>query len=83
MTAQGLRELLVGDRLTDRELEALEGAARDETAGQTAERLHLAPETVRMHRKMACAKLDARGVTRAVVVAISVGALNLASLVDD
>jgi len=82
VTAQGLRELLAGDKLTGRELQALHGAALGETAAQTAERLSLEPETVRQHRKTACAKLDARGITRAVVVAIAVGALDISRLVD-
>ena len=83
MTAQGLRELLAGERLTGRELEVLHGAALGETAGRTAERLHLAPDTIREHRKKAVAKLEAPNLLRAVVVAIAVGALNLADLVDD
>ncbi len=81
MTAQGLRELLVGDKLTDRELQVLHGAALGEKAWQTAGRLRLATETVRMHRKTATAKLDAPNLTRAVVVAIAGGILNLERLV--
>ena len=77
MTAQGLRELLAGDKLTGRELQVLHGAALGETAGQTAAREHLAVDTVKMYRKTACAKLDAPNVTRAVVVAIAAGVLNL------
>lgn len=83
MTASGLRELLSGDELTERELEVLHGAALGETAGQTASRLYLAPDTVKQHRKTATAKLDAPNITRAVVLAISVGALNISELVDD
>lgn len=82
MTAQGLRELLVGDELTDRELQVLHGAALGETAGQTGDRVFLAVDTVKQHRKTACAKLDAPNVTRAVVVAIAAGMLNLERLVD-
>ena len=83
MTAQVLRELLVGDKLTDRELQVLHGAALGETAGATAERLSLAPESVRGYRKTAAAKLDAQNVTRAVVVAIAAGMLNLDRLVSE
>ena len=82
MTAQGLRELLVGDKLTDRELQVLHGAALGEKAWQTAARLSLATETVREYRKTATAKLDAPNVTRAVVVAIGAGIVNLERLVD-
>ena len=83
MTAQGLRDLLVGDKLTDRELQVLHGAALGEKAWQTGERLHLATETVRCHRKTAAAKMDAPNVTRAVVVAIAAGMLNLERLVSE
>jgi len=82
MTASGLRELLAGDRLTERELEVLHGAALGETAGQTATRLFLAVDTVKQHRKTATAKLDAPNVVRVVVLAIASGMLNLDRLVD-
>lgn len=81
MTAQGLRELLAGDPLSGRELQALHGAALGETAAVTGARLHLAEDTVRAYRKAACAKLDAPNVTRAVVVAIGSGMLNIDRLV--
>ena len=77
MTAQGLRELLAGDRLTDRELEVLHGAALGETAAETGRRIHLAADTVREYRKRVCAKLEAANVTRAVVVALGRGMLNI------
>ena len=82
MTASVLRELLAGDRLTDRELEVLHGAALGETAAQTGARLFLDADTVRQYRKTATAKLDASNLLRAVVVAISSGILNLDRLVD-
>jgi DNA-binding CsgD family transcriptional regulator len=78
-----LREILEGEPLTDRELEALQGAALDETAAETGRRLHLATDTIKGHRKRAAAKLGVRSVTRAVVVAVATGALNIADLVDD
>lgn len=77
------REILEGDPLTDREIESLEGAAMGETAAETADRLFLSAETVRDYRKRAEYKLGARSLTRAVVVAISIGALNLSALVDE
>lgn len=78
MTAQGLRrELLAGDPLTGRELQALHGAALGETAAETGIRIHLGVETVRMYRKRACAKLEAANLTRAVVVALGRGMLNI------
>ena len=82
MTEQGLRELLAGGKLTDRELQVLHGAALGEKAWQTGNRLHLAVETVRCYRKTAAAKLDASNTTRAVVVAIGAGMLNLERLVE-
>jgi len=83
VTASGLRELLVGDKLTDGEIAALHGAALGETAVQTGERLHLAADTIRGYRKTGAAKLGARNVTRAVVVAIATGVLNIDRLVPD
>lgn len=69
--------------MTDREVEVLEGAALGETAGQTGTRLFLSPETIRSHRKRVSAKLGTRNVTRAVVVAIATGLLNIDRLVDE
>ena len=83
MTAQGLRELLAGDKLNGRELQVLHGAALGETSSETADRCHLAVDTVKAYRKTACAKLDAPNLLRAVVLAIAVGALDLSRLVDD
>jgi DNA-binding CsgD family transcriptional regulator len=83
MTDQNLRELLAGQPLNYREQEALHGAALGETAKQTGDRLYLAEDTIRGNRKTAQAKLEARNITRAVVVAISIGALNLTELVED
>lgn len=82
MTAQGLRELLAGDALTGRELAVLHGAALGETAAQTGERLHLAVDTIKQHRKTAIAKLDAPNVTRACVLAVAYGMLDISRLVD-
>jgi DNA-binding CsgD family transcriptional regulator len=81
MTAAGLHELLVGEPLTAREFQALHGAALGESARATGDRLFLAADTVRHHRKTACAKLGAHNTTRAVVVAIALGMLNLDRLV--
>lgn len=82
MTAQGLRELLAGDKLSSRELQVLHGAALGETSSQTGDRCHLAVDTVKQYRKTACAKLDAPNMTRAVVLAIAIGALDLSRLVE-
>jgi DNA-binding CsgD family transcriptional regulator len=81
MTPEGLHELLAGEPLSVREVQALHGAALGESARQTGERLFLAADTVRHHRKTAQAKLGARNTTRAVVVAIALGMLNLDRLV--
>jgi len=81
MTAAGLHELLAGEPLSHREVQALHGAALGESARATGDRLYLAADTVRHHRKTACAKLGAHTMTRAVVVAIALGMLNLERLV--
>lgn len=83
MTAQKLRELLEGNPLTDLEVEVLHWAAMGETATQTAKRLDYAPETVRERRKMAAAKLGANNTTRAVVIAIGTGLLNIVTLLGE
>lgn len=73
MTASGLRELLAGDDLTHREIEVLSYASEGNTSIETGERLYLSPETIKVHRKYAVAKLDARNLTHAVALAIRKG----------
>lgn len=48
----------------------LDGAADGESAAETAARLHLSVETVKDYRKRAVAKLRARNLIHAVVIAI-------------
>jgi DNA-binding CsgD family transcriptional regulator len=78
-----LREILVGEPLTQREVEVLEGAARGETAEQTGARVYLAGETVKGYRKRAVAKLDAANITHAVVLAAVQGILDLGEIVRE
>lgn len=70
-----LSEILEGDPLNGRERQILAGAARGETAAQTAARLFLSPETVKSYRKRATAKLGACNITNAVALAVSTGVL--------
>lgn len=62
-------------RLSRRELEVVQYAARGLSAPATAHALHRALETVRHHRKSAMAKLEARTMTQAVARALSLGLL--------
>ena len=73
---------MFGKPLTEREIGALELAARGDTVKQTAERMIVAPETVKTYRKNAMAKLGARSVTAAVAYAIGLGMVNLDALMD-
>lgn len=59
--------------LTERECEALEGAARGESNEQTGRRVFLSHNTVKRYRQNAITKLDAKNVTHAVAVAIRGG----------
>lgn len=77
MTPSRLHELMQGEPLGPREVQVLHGAALGETVRQTGDRIHLSFETVKFYRKTACAKLGAHNTTRAVVVAIGVGVLNV------
>lgn len=83
MTEQGLRELIEGDALTYREVEVLYGIALGETSAQTAERVMLAPETVKGYRKTAIAKLGAKNNVNAVVKAIGFGVIDISKVLDE
>ena len=83
MTAQGLRELLEGDPLTDQELLILYGIAAGETAGQTGARTHLAYYTVKGYRKTIVAKLGAKNLPNAVAIAIGSGIINIDRIIKD
>lgn len=65
-----LEEILVGDKLSYRELQSLEYAARGMTAKETAARWNLSHETVRIYRKRAVAKLGAKNLINAVAIAL-------------
>jgi two-component system nitrate/nitrite response regulator NarL len=83
MTASGLREILEGEPLTDREIEMLYGMALGDTAQQHGEKMHLGKETIRSHRKNAIAKLGARNSAHAVALAIGKGILNIQIIMDE
>jgi DNA-binding CsgD family transcriptional regulator len=83
MTSAGLRELLEGDALNDTQIEILYGAARGETAPQTAQRLFLSPETLKDYRKKVIAKLGAKNIVNAVVRAIGTGVIDISRIMDE
>jgi len=83
MTAQGLRDLIEGDALTDREVDVLYGIALGETHTQTAERLILAPETIKGYRKTIVAKLGAKNLPNAVVKALGIGIIDISKVLDE
>lgn len=82
MTAQGLRDLIEGDELTDQEIVVLYGIASGETTAQTAARVFLATDTVKEYRKKIVAKLGAKNSANAVAIAIGSGIINIDRVVD-
>lgn len=82
MTATNLKELIEGDELTDQEILVLYGAAAGETSGETGNRMFLANETVKGYRKRVIAKLGARNLLNAVVIAIGSGILNIDRIME-
>lgn len=76
-------EVLSGLPLTERELEVLDGAAMGEQAKVTADRLGLAFETVKFHRKNAVAKLSARTLTHATVLAVGMGYVDIEMVLEE
>ena len=76
-------EILVGNELTDREIEILTWAAKGDTAAQTGERMYLATETIKGYRKIAIAKLGTRSITQAVAWAIGKGIVNISDVMGD
>jgi DNA-binding CsgD family transcriptional regulator len=75
------REILIGEPLTDREIEMLRLTAKGMTAREIAKELFLAPETVRGHKKAAIHKLDAKNGAHAVAIAIGLGIVNIDEIV--
>jgi len=63
------RERLQAGPLTPSEIEVLRGAARGETAAETASRLRKSINTVRSQRRTALGRLGARSVAHAVYIA--------------
>jgi len=54
----------------------LSGAARGETARETAQRIHLAPVTVEKLRRVAVTRLEARNLYQAIAIAARTGLLD-------
>lgn len=73
MPASNLRELLAGETLVTRELEVLALAAEGYTTKDTAKEMFLGIETIRVHRKTAIAKLNAKNITHATCLAVKAG----------
>ena len=68
-----LAERFSGCPLGVSQLNVLVGAARGEASEETAARLHLADATVKVTRKRAVIRLEARSVTHAVAIAVTAG----------
>ena len=75
-------EVFAGDQLTDRELETLAAAATGESAAETGTRLYLSTETVKGYRKRIIAKLAARNLTHAAVIAVGMGYINIEAVLE-
>jgi len=78
-----LEEILVGDPLTDREVELLYLIAQGRTSKQMSDELYLADETVKGYRKRIIAKLGAKNVVHAVVLAIGTGIIDISKIMGD
>lgn len=61
--------------LTERQWDVLYGASHGETAAETAERLKIAVDTVKDHRKALLERLEARSMAEATGAAIRRGVL--------
>ena len=78
-----LGEILIGDELTDREVELLYLNAHGKTAKKAGEELFLSPETVKGYNKRIIAKLGAKNMTNAVVIAIGTGVIDIGRIMDE
>lgn len=76
-------EITAGLPLTDREVDVLEAAANGKSADETGLELHLAGETVKGHRKALIAKLAARNITHAAVIAVGMGYINVEAVIAE
>lgn len=76
-------EILAGLPLSERELEALHSAALGESWGEAGMRLHFSRETIRSNRRSAIAKLAARNITHAVVIAVGMGYVNIEEILEE
>lgn len=76
-------EIMAGIPLNDGELGVLEQAALGRNAEQSGKALHYATETVKTHRKHAIAKLAARNIVHAVVIAVGMGYVNIEGVIDE
>lgn len=77
-----LGEILVGDELTDREVEILYLNAHGKTAKKVGEELFLSGETIKGYNKRIIAKLGAKNMTNAVVIAIGTGVIDISKVME-
>ena len=76
------RELLIGEPLTDQEIEVLRLTAKGFTANEIGTELFLSPETVRGYKKRIIYKLDVKNSCHAVAVGIALGIVNVDEMVE-
>ena len=76
------RELLVGEPLTDQEIEVLRLTAKGYTAIEVGAELHLSPETVKGYKKRIIYKLDLKNSCHAVAVGIALGIVNVDEMIE-
>ena len=77
-----LGEILVGDSLTDREIEILYKVAEGKTAKMIGEELFLAPDTIKGYNKRIIAKLGGRNMVNAIVLAIGTGVIDISKIME-
>ena len=78
-----LGEILEGDPLTDREIELLYLMAQGKTAKTAGEELFLSTDTVKGYNKRIVAKLGAKNMVNAVVLAIGTGVIDIGRIMDE
>ncbi|MCP4427941.1 MAG: winged helix-turn-helix transcriptional regulator [Chloroflexi bacterium] len=66
-----------GERLSGRELETLQAAAEGLANKEIAQKLHISPNTVKVHLRNVYIKLEANSRTEAVTIALQQGVLSL------
>ena len=76
-------EVMFGLPLNEREIEVLEWAARGYMGAGTGEQMGLTEHTIRDYRRRATAKLAARNLTHAVVIAVALGLVNIEGVLEE